>query len=412
MIVEIIEYANNVTVEVRGVTLISINEHNIPPGIPESAYTGKGVILVGVAGGGFIALPPGSDGEYVRYNSSDPLGIESGLPSIDVQDTTNYALNGGFDFGESMMDPTTLTTIPDGGYGPDQWKSYRENADLQYRRVDGSGDGDLTSPYYGEYKKITNAGKVLLCQPLEYLNTLRFRGNSVGFQLKLKSNAERTVKIAIAELQTGGTADTIPAVVSAWNVDGTNPTLEANIALIGAAQSCSVTTIWQTFQFTGAFPSTSKNLLLLIWTDADMAVNDTLHLAEAGLYYGSTLRSWRPRLIGDELKLLQRYYYMHVKGSSKVICAGFAASASSVGGDIQFPVTMRITPTLDASSGTNYYNFYRSGALDAFNSLLLSIEHPNGGELYNSTEISSTAGHAGSIRTNNASAYVGFSARL
>ena len=32
MIVEIIEYANNVSIEVRGVTLISINEHNIHPG--------------------------------------------------------------------------------------------------------------------------------------------------------------------------------------------------------------------------------------------------------------------------------------------------------------------------------------------------------------------------------------------
>lgn len=411
MIVEVIEYANNVSVEVKGVVRISIAEHNIPPGISAEVFTQKGEILVGTGDGTYFPVPPGEDGTFLQFDSAEPAGVKATVPTLEVEDATNYALNGGFDFVESLLAPTTLTTIADGGYAADQWKCYRENADLQFRQVDASSESGLTSPFYGEFKKITNAGKILICQPFDYLNTVKFRGRTVGYQLKMKSNAARTMKIAVAELQTGGTADTIPAVVSSWNADGTNPTLGANLALIGTPVDCSVTTAWTTFQFTGAFPSNSKNLLLLIWTNADMAAGDTLGVGQAGLYYGTSIRSWNPRMMQDELRLLQWYYYLHCKGNSQPVGMGALRSASIVCVNIQFPTKMRIAPSLDMNTGTNFY-YQASSSNDSFSSLTISFISQYSAELINATEISGTAGDSGPIRTQDASAKIGFNARL
>jgi len=308
MILVIQKQVNQFTVQKQAVLRVRVAEFNIPSGITNSNFTAKGEVIVGTGPGTYLVLPPGADGEYWQYDSSEPGGVKSGLPTLEVEDATNYAINGGFDFAQRTT-PGTLTAIADGGYGPDRWKSYRENADLQYQRVSGSGVSGITSAYYGEYKKITNGGKILVCQPLEYLETVRFRGRTVSFQLKMRSNVARTMKMAIIELQAAGVADTIPAVVSAYNADSTDPTLGANLAVIATPVSCAVTTNFQTFSFSAAVPSTSKNLLLAVWSDADLAVNDTLGMAEAGFYYGDTLRSWTPRIYTDEFLLCQRYYW-------------------------------------------------------------------------------------------------------
>lgn len=325
MILVVEKQSNQITVQKSVVLRVRILEFNLPSGITNTAYTAKGQIIVGSGDGTYIVFPPGVDGEYLRYDSTQPGGVTTGVPTLDVEDTTNYAV-GGFDFAQRTT-PGTLTTIADGGYGPDRWKSYRENADLQYRRVSGSGVSGITSAYYGEYKKITNAGKMLVCQPLEYLETVRFRGRTVSFQLKMISNSARTMKMAIIELQAAGVADTIPAVVSAYNADSTDPTLGANLAVITTPVSCAVTTDFQTFSFSGTVPSTSKNLLLAVWSDADMAANDTLGMAEAGLYYGSALRSWTPRDFTAEYLRCSRYYWKSFElDTAPAQNAGFTAS--------------------------------------------------------------------------------------
>ena len=73
---------------------------------------------------------------------------------------------------------------------------------------------------------------------------------------------------------------------------------------------------------------------------------------------------------------------------------------------------MRTTPTLVATSGTDYYVAYRNGAGDTFNSLTIADSSETQGMVYNNSEASGTAGHVAHIVTNNASASVAFSAEL
>jgi hypothetical protein len=73
---------------------------------------------------------------------------------------------------------------------------------------------------------------------------------------------------------------------------------------------------------------------------------------------------------------------------------------------------MRTTPTLVAASGSLYYALFRNGAPDYFDSLTIGETSTNTTTLSNSTEISGTAGQAGMMITQNASASILFSAEL
>ena len=80
------------------------------------------------------------------------------------------------------------------------------------------------------------------------------------------------------------------------------------------------------------------------------------------------------------------------------------------------PVPMRTAPTLVQTTGTDYWSFVRNNGSDTFNSLTYGgsglVGFSNAVDVYNNTEISSTAGHAGFIRSNNASTKLGLSAEL
>lgn len=356
MIIHVYERSSNVNINRQVVRVLRVYNRNIPDGITADEFTQKGGMLVGSAAGAFAELAPGSAGQYLTPDPAQPLGLKWAVPSLTIDDSTNWLMNGGFNLAQRQA-PGTLTTISDSAYGPDRWKTTRENADLQYIRQDASSESGLVSPYYGQFRKITNAGKFLICQPLEYLDTLKFRGKSVNFQLQMKASSSKTIKTAIVELQSGGTANTIPSLVSSWNADGTDPTLGTNLATIGTPSTCSVTTSWQTFQFTGTFPASSKNLLLMVWTNADFSVNDTLSLAEAGLYFGTTIRSWVPRHISQEIALCQRYYEKSYNldvapgtASNYLGVHYFVASSTKFDETIEFKVRKRAAPTITVYS--------------------------------------------------------------
>ncbi len=271
-------------------------------------------------------------------------------------DSYNYLINGGFDFAQRQA-AATLTAVTDNKCGPDRWRVTRENADVQYQRVDATGESGLTSKFYGLFKKITNAGKFHVVQILEGVNSVPLRSKTVIFQIKMKASSAKTIRLAVLELQNAGTLDTIPGtLVTAFGADTTDPTLGANVAVITAAESKSVTTAWQSFSVSVTVPSNSKNLLCAFWTDADFSVNDTLSVAEAGLFYGDSIKSWIPRLTSQDLQMCYRYYWktfaldsapaqnFGVVGAIRFV-AGKAGALSEYG-SAPYPVSMRISPTL------------------------------------------------------------------
>lgn len=221
----------------------------------------------------------------------------------------NYLINGGFDFAQRQT-PGTLTTIANEAYSADRWRIGRGAADLQYQRGDGTAETGLTSRYFGTFKKITNTGKLMVLQIIEGANCVALRGKTVIFQCQMKASGSKTMRMAVIELQNAGTIDTIPATfVTSWNSNTVDPSLGSNLAIITAAQSKSVTTSWQQFSVSVTVPSNSKNIIVAIWSDSGFAANDTVSVAEAGLYIGNAALPWGPRLYSQEFLMCQRYYW-------------------------------------------------------------------------------------------------------
>jgi hypothetical protein len=139
----------------------------------------------------------------------------------------------------------------------------------------------------------------------------------------------------------------------------------------------------------------------------------TFYITGVQLEQNTSATPFERRLYNQELANCQRYYWRAITGDNGVICLGAMYNTTQLYGVVQYPVTMRTTPSLDAASGTDRFLFIRNNTYDPFNSLTLGSESkPNAATIYNSTEISGTAGQAGYIQTAGASSYFGFSAEL
>ena len=69
-------------------------------------------------------------------------------------------------------------------------------------------------------------------------------------------------------------------------------------------------------------------------------------------------------------------------------------------------------PTLVSTSGTDYYGMSRTNSADYFDSVTLQSTGINASSIRNTTNAAGAAGDAGSFFTDNASAYIGWSAEL
>jgi hypothetical protein len=147
-------------------------------------------------------------------------------------------------------------------------------------------------------------------------------------------------------------------------------------------------------------------------TNLAAATNNYWQVTGVQLEIGSQATAFEFKSYGQELAECQRYYYLHASGNLAQICMGAAYSASIVFGIVHFPVTMRAIPNAVATTGTNYYSFARNSGIDSFNSVTIFSASTTTTQLQNTTEIASTAGHAGVIEGGNASMSVAFSAEL
>jgi len=113
------------------------------------------------------------------------------------------------------------------------------------------------------------------------------------------------------------------------------------------------------------------------------------------------------------LQRCQRYYYLHVEGTSNSpVGNGTYYNASELNVVVFFPTNMRTSPTLLSASGSNYFRSNTNGSSDDVDDFLLGASFETIAQIYNTTDASGTAGTAGYVRTNNASAYIAFQAEL
>ena len=187
----------------------------------------------------------------------------------------------------------------------------------------------------------------------------------------------------------------------------------------------------QWFLASGTNTAGSSATLNTSWassTDANRAVgqanlfsstDNEWYITGVQLEVGSTETPFEHRSFGEEEALCMRYYQRVIDGSlsitnnaAQTMVNMAAYSASSVFGVMPLTVRMRDQPTIDITTGTGYYTFLRNGTNDPFDSFSFVRSQNDRVEVYVSSGLSHTVGHAGWIRSNSASAYIAADAEL
>jgi hypothetical protein len=243
----------------------------------------------------------------------------------------------------------------------------------------------------------TGATYNLMLQRVE--NGRNFAGQVVTFSAWVKADASRTGSFAVNRNYGSGGSSMDYSVVANSNI--------------------SITTSWQRFTYTFTMPSVSGKTFGS-GSYLEFAINFPNNTAQTIDIWGvqveanssATNFSTATQTIQGELAACQRYYWRFIDGSNQWISTGSYYNAGQLEWVFRFPTPMRTAPTLIISTGTDYYSFSRNNGTDAFNSITLYQATTQSCLLYNSTEVSGTAGQAGTIFSNNASSSVALSAEL
>tara|TARA_R110002012_G_scaffold76205_1_gene192401 strand:- start:184 stop:1395 length:1212 start_codon:yes stop_codon:yes gene_type:complete len=140
---------------------------------------------------------------------------------------------------------------------------------------------------------------------------------------------------------------------------------------------------------------------------------------EVGEYTSSTLPPFQHESFGDNLERCERYYQVIGTGTradNKMYYSAYNVDGTStMFGTFNFRTTMRAEPSLDQTSGTNYYTFNCNNASDDFDGVNGIRGGIHGTLLYlsgGSSVGSSNAGMGGSVLGKDASSHVALSAEL
>ena len=156
------------------------------------------------------------------------------------------------------------------------------------------------------------------------------------------------------------------------------------------------------------------------YTSTWYTTNDaTFEITGVQLEVGDSATDFEHRSFAQELALCQRYYYRPIDENNKYLCLGFSDTSTMVSGFLQFPVTMRANPSIDASYGVSgsigYWriangNFGGDKYID--NAWSIIGQTPNATRVYATPRASLTVGEVGFIESKNSSSYMAFTAEL
>jgi len=191
-----------------------------------------------------------------------------------------------------------------------------------------------------------------IAQIIENVNCYDAIGGNVtlSFQAKVSATTKLdNVKCAI--IAWSGTADTVTSdIISAWGVEGTNPTLIANATYENTPANLNVTTSWATYSVTANVDTASTtNIIVFIWSDVtDTTLGDFLYITNAQLEVGTSATPFERRMYGTEMALCQRYYQVigGTNGGFPMATSYFSAGSQTARFPISFPVQMRSAPTI------------------------------------------------------------------
>ena len=147
------------------------------------------------------------------------------------------------------------------------------------------------------------------------------------------------------------------------------------------------------------------------------STGNNLWLTGVQLEAGNEPTTYDHRSYGEEFQLCRRYYQVLVDqagtGSQKSFGIACAFSSTSMHSVHPLIPPMRTTPTIDYTTGSNYYKAYFNNTSDSYDSIaLVGNSHPHAADLMVSSGLSVTQGNAVLLRTQNDASKVAVQAEL
>lgn len=284
------------------------------------------------------------------------LSINNGVLSSLAK---NYAINGSFAVNQIVNSGTT-----DNSYAIDGWRLLLGAANAATAAQD---TADVPTGAGFALKLTVGAGnnnKFGAFCPIENKDIVDLRGGVASIRVPLKATAgltDGTGQIRIGILQWTGAADAISASpVSAWNAEGTNPTLNANWSFINVPAAIAVGAVWGDQTVVNVpVAAGATNLGILIWSD-DKVTAVGVDILRIGGYVTLAAGAGAPAGVvapfDQELRKAQRYYCKTFPyATAPAQNAGTAGAINyivQVGTTVAsaipwtFPTPMRIAPTV------------------------------------------------------------------
>jgi hypothetical protein len=368
--------------------------------IQNSIVDAKGDLIAASANDTPARLAVGNNGETLVADSSQAVGLRYNPQNA----LANPIINGGFD----IWQRGTSFTITN-NYTADRW--YKAgNPSHTFSRQATNDTTNLPNVQYclraQRDSGATGLGIIQLANSVETANSVPFAGKTItmSFYARAGANYSAASNILKYEMRTGtGTDQSLfGGYTGSATIISTNATL---------------TTTWQRFTTTATVGATATEFCVYFESQpvGTAGANDYFEVTgvqiDLGTYTASTAPAFRRSggTIQGELAACQRYYYaLGGTASNSPLGTALTSSTTVLYLVAQPPVTMRTTPTIDQTTGTNYY----VAVSKVFNSWTgIDQASTRYVELYLTTS-GLTAGQAGYARVNASGGYLALSAEL
>ena len=314
---------------------------------------------------------------------ADKIIIENAL----ISGTDNKIINGNFAVNQRSDDESetasyTAASTPansDDTYLFDRWKLLSDGNDIvdvhSYGRTMGSRDfGTNSGPpwmpaetgFAMAMEVATGDKKFGQAQFIESMNCNDLRGQTCTLSWKARTSLLQSSPTSIKAAVIGwfGTSDTITSdIISAWNSEGTDPTLVANAEYLNVPSNILLNSTMKTYSLKVNVPVGIKNVIVFIWNDMSdgdvgTTVGDYIFLSDVQLERGDFEN---PRFQNEPYDITERkchrYYY---KAIGTQLGQRYSTSSGIVNTRTSHP--MRAAPTvvryttIRTTTGLTYYN--------------------------------------------------------
>ena len=360
---------------------------------------------------------------------ADTIIVENAL----VSGMDNKIINGNFAVNQRTDDQSetasyTAASTPlnsDDTYLFDRWKLLSDGNDIvdlhSYGRTMGSRDfGANSAPAwmpsetsFAMAMDIETANKKFgQAQFIESMNCNDLRGRSCTLSWKARvRNSQTSTSIKAAVIGWFGTSDTITSdIISAWNDEGTNPTLVTNAEYLNEPFNILLNGTMQTYTINVSIPTGIKNVIVFIWNDMSngdvgTTVGDYIFLSDVQLERGEFNNPrFQNETYDKTLRKCQRYYWQSGRSVANftVVASGVINSATLAWFQIPYLQTMRAGGTVSKNGTVYVYDGQVSKAISDIDGALYA--NPDSHWFRTTHATGTTQGRGAQIYTNNTTA--------